>query len=55
MYRYLCVNVLVQALAVRIIELNGGLMNMVNGNEGDFQDLNAAVFGVLGLNEEVTQ
>ena len=45
---------LVQALAIRIIELNGGLMNMVNGNEEDFQDLNTSVFGALGLNEEVT-
>ena len=46
---------LVQALSIRIIELNGGLMNMVSGNDGDFQDLKTTVFGVFGLRAEVTQ
>ena len=47
---------LVQALAVRIIELNGGLMCLFNGseidNDPDFDDLKHAVFG---FNTEVVQ
>lgn len=43
---------LVQALATRIIELNGGLMGMVHKNEDCLEDLKHAVFG---FNAGVTQ
>ena len=37
---------LVQSLALRIIELNGGLMNLLNGSNGDLEELKNSVFGV---------
>ena len=44
---------LVQALAIRIIELNGSLMFLVDGGNPDIEHLNTAVFGALGSNEDV--
>ena len=44
---------LVQALAARIIELNGCLMGLVDGGNPDIEHLNTAVFGALGSNEDV--
>ena len=42
---------LAQSLAIRIIELNGHLLNVINVSEGDLEELKHSVFG---LSEAVT-
>jgi hypothetical protein len=37
---------LVQSLALRITELNGGLMSLMNEGESNLEGLEAAVFGI---------